>query len=42
MNFGANPLENNKPIDLFNSLTLYEGKDSLLLLRLVKVLKIKH
>ena len=39
INFGANPRESNKPIDLFNSFTLYVGKDSLGVLRFGKLLR---
>ena len=41
INFGAKPLDNNKPIDSFNSLTLYLVRDCLAFLRSVKLLKIK-
>jgi hypothetical protein len=42
INFGANPLDSNNPIDSFNSLTLYVVRDCLAVLRSVKLLKIKN
>ena len=42
INFGAKPLESNKPIDSFNSLTLYVVRDCLAFLRWVKLFKIKN
>ena len=42
MNFEEKLFDSNKPIYLFNSLTLYEGKDCLELVKFVKPLKIEY